>query len=115
MSTNSRFYYGWVIVAFTFTIQFVAIGLSYYTFSVDLKPVAELLAVDRSVISWVISVQMAVVGLLSPLAGQLFMKYSIRALMLFGASCLSLGFFLLSYISEWWHVYLIFGGQIHSR
>ena len=68
---SSHLFYGWIIVAFTFVLQFVSIGLAYYSLSVYLKPLSEALNADRFEIALAMSIQSIVVALLSPVAGRL--------------------------------------------
>ena len=110
MLYSTRFFYGWVIVAFTFVVQFVTVGLGYYTFSVYLKPLTEALSSDRFSIALALSIQALVIALFSPMAGRLFADKSIRALLFFGLFFLSTGLVLLSQISSLWQLYLLFGG-----
>ena len=112
LQKSPLFFYGWVIVAFTFVLQFLAIGLSYYAFSVFLKPLTEILDTDRFVLSWTMSIQFAVIGLLSPLAGKWFATLPIRNLMLAGVACLSVAYLSLSQITSFWQLYILFGGLV---
>ena len=105
-------FYGWIIVAFTFVVQFVTMGLCYYSFSLYLKPLTESLATDRFEISLALTIQSIVAALLSPLAGKLYMTKPIKPLLFFGAACLSIGFMSLSQITAVWQLYLFFGGFV---
>ena len=94
--SGNRLFYGWIIVGFTFIVQFVTIGLCYYAFSVYLKPLSENLGVDRFEISLALSIQVIVVGLLSPVAGRLFAQKPLKPLLFLGAGCLATSFLGLS-------------------
>ena len=104
-----RFFYGWVIVAFTFVVQFVAMGTLFYAFGVLLKPLTEALDADRFSVSLALSIQIAIAALLNPWVGRLIAERSIRALMLGGAAAMSLGFFMLAQAQTLWHLYVSFG------
>ncbi len=106
------FFYGWIIVAFTFALQFVAMGLSYYAFGVYLKPMTEVLNADRFDVALTLSFQSVFVALLSPMAGRFFVRYDIRWLLTLGTASLTAGFLLLSQITALWQLYLLYGGLV---
>ena len=101
-----------VIVAFTFILQFVSVGLSYYTIGIFLVPLTEALDADRFTISLTTSIQMGVMALLSPIAGKWFAAMSIKKLLLAGVACLSLGYISLSQVTAVWQLYLLYGGLV---
>lgn len=105
-------FYGWVIVGFTFVVQFVTVGLCYYSFSLYLKPLTEALDTERFMVSLALMIQSVVVALLSPLAGKLFATKPIKPLMLFGLACLFLGLLLMSQVTALWQLYALFGGLV---
>lgn len=107
-----RFFYGWVIVGFTFALQFVAIGLSYYAFSVFLKPLTELLGSDRFYVSITMSIQSVMIGVVGPLAGHWFSRFPLRLLLLAGVTCIATGFLLLPHITAVWQLWLLYGGLV---
>lgn len=106
------FFYGWIIVAFTFVLQFVAMGLSYYAFGVYLKPMTEVLDTDRFYVALTLSFQSIFVAVLSPLAGRAFARFDVRWLLTLGVGSLASGFLLLSQISSLWQLYLLYGGLV---
>lgn len=109
---HDRFFYGWVIVAFTFALQFVAVGLSYYAFSVFLKPFTEMLGADFADVSLSMSIQSVVIGVMGPLAAKWYGRYPLKLLLSLGVACLAGGYLLLPHITEVWHLWLIWGGLI---
>jgi MFS family permease len=106
---TSRFFYGWVIVGFTFVAQFIAMGTVFYTFGVLLKPLTAALGADRFLVSLALSIQTVLIALVGPWVGQLIAERSIRALMLGGSALMSLGFLAMSQSQALWHLYLSFG------
>ncbi len=106
------FFYGWIIVAFTFVLQFVAMGLSYYAFGVYLKPMTEILGADRFDVALTLSFQSIFVAVLSPIAGRVFARFDVRWLLTLGAAALTSGFLLLSQVSALWQLYLLYGGLV---
>ena len=61
---------GMTIVGFTFVLQFVAVGSAYYAFGVYLKHLPELLDTTRFYVSLAMTLQIIVMGLLSPATSQ---------------------------------------------
>ncbi len=100
-----QFFYGWVIVALTFVIQFLVMGSAFYIFSVLLKPLAESLEADRFLVSLGLSSQMVVSALVGPWLGRAIGRYSIRLLMSSGIVLLSSGLLIVSQATELWHFY----------
>ncbi len=100
---------GMTIVGFTFALQFVAMGTSYYAFGVYLKDLSVLLDTTRTPVSLALTLQSVVVGLSGPFIGRALAERSIRGLLLTGCALMSVGFWLLSWASELWHVYIAFG------
>lgn len=105
-------FYGWVIVAFTFVVQFVTVGLCYYSFSLYLKPLTEAMDTDRFWVSLALMIQSIVAAVLSPLAGRLYMTRPIKPLLFFGLVCLAAGFVSLSQVTALWQLYIFFGGLV---
>tara|TARA_B100002051_G_scaffold250623_1_gene262181 strand:- start:341 stop:1585 length:1245 start_codon:yes stop_codon:yes gene_type:complete len=102
------FFYGWVIVALTFVIQFLAMGSTFYVFGVLLKPLTEALEADRFLVSLGLSSQMVVGALLGPWLGNAVAKYPIRPLMTVGIVLLAVGLVAVSQSTQLWHFYLAF-------
>ncbi len=105
-------FYGWVIVAFTFIVQFVTVGLGYYAFSLYLKPLTEALGTERFWISLALMIQSIVIAVLSPLAGKLYTTKPIKPLLFLGLACLGTGLLLLSQVTALWQLYALFGGLV---
>lgn len=112
MMARFPFFYGWIIVAFTFVLQFVAMGLSYYAFGVYLKPMTEVLDTDRFYVALTLSFQSILVAVLSPVAGRAFARLDVRWLLTLGTASLMAGFLLLSQITSLWQLYFLFGGLV---
>lgn len=105
---KSPFFYGWAIVGYTFVLQFLAMGSTFYVFGILLKPLSEALEADRFLVSLGISTQMVVGALMGPWLGAAIAKHSIRALMASGIVLLSLGLLAVSRATELWHFYVGF-------
>lgn len=100
---------GMTIVGLTFVLQFVAMGTSYYAFGVYLKDLPDLLDTTRFYVSLALTLQSVVIGLSGPIIGRALAERSIRGLLLTGCVLMSLGFWLLSWATELWHIYVAFG------
>ena len=100
---------GLSIVAFTFALQFVAVGSTYYVFGVYLKHLPELLDTSRFYVSLAMTAHTVVIGLLSPFVGRALAERSLRSLLLIGCALISIGFLLMSWADKLWHLYVAFG------
>ena len=106
---RSPIFYGWVIVAVTFLVQFVAVGTTMYSFGVLQKPMVEDLAGgSRFGIGFAPSVMFAVGAITAPFVGRWLDRGFIRHVMVIGAGLLSLGFALLSQVETLWQLLLVF-------
>ncbi|MDG2278145.1 MAG: MFS transporter [Pseudomonadales bacterium] len=105
-------FYGWVIVAFTFIVQFVTVGLGYYAFSLYLKPLTETLGTERFWVALALMIQAIVIAALSPLAGKLYTTQPIKPLLFIGLASLGLGLLLMPQIDALWQLYVLFGGLV---
>lgn len=97
------------IVGFTFVMQFVAMGSAYYAFGVYMKHLPEALDASRFYVSLAMTLQTVMMGLLSPAIGRALAQRSLRGLLLTGVALMSVGFWLLSWASSLWHLYVAFG------
>ena len=104
-----RFFFGWVIVGFAFTAQFLTMGTLFYAFGPLLKPLTEALDADRFQVSLALSLQSAVVAVIGPWVGRQVAERSIRALMIGGAVMLLFGFLFLGQVRSLWQLYLSYG------
>ncbi|MDO8673165.1 MAG: MFS transporter [Dehalococcoidia bacterium] len=102
-----RFYYGWLIVATGFAIQFIIGTINAYGLSLFLKPMTEELAWTRTMVSSVQSVGTIVNGLASPFVGPIIDKRGGRALMILGAVLVGAGCLALGFVQGMWDFILI--------
>ena len=106
--TESRFFYGYVIVSLAFLILMV-IGGTHYTFGVFFKPLIGDFGWTKVSTSGAFSLYMIVLGLLSILVGRLNDRFGPRVVMSVGSFFLGLGYLLMSQTSAIWHLYLFYG------
>jgi len=103
------FFYGWVIVAITFLIQFVLMGSTMYSFGVLQKPMAEELAGgSRFGIAFAPTLMFGMGAIVAPFAGRWLDRGQIRRVMVSGAALVSLGFALLSQVETLWQLLVVF-------
>ncbi len=103
---------GWYVVGFTFVMQFVAMGLVYYSFGVYLKPLAEALETSRFSISLTLSIEAIVVACVAPMIARLYAEVQIRRMLTLGTCALAFGLMSMSLIQETWQLYVVFGGGV---
>lgn len=106
--TQSRFFYGYIVVAVAFFIMVVMIGAAN-TYGVFLKPMLTEFGWSRGVISGALSVSHMVRGLLSIAMGGLTDRFGPRLVLTLGAIVMGLGYLLMTQISAVWQLYLFYG------
>jgi sugar phosphate permease len=99
---NSRFFYGWYIVAVGFLSHLVCAFHMSSTLSVFLKPLTEDLGVSRGLFSMMRSGEIVIGAVLAPFVGPLVDRYGGRWLMATGALVTGVGFVLLSQVAAFW-------------
>lgn len=92
-SPASRFL-GWRMVALGFLAANLAIGLTFGTFGVLIKPVATELGASRGMASFGIAVILLLMGVAGPALGVAFRHVRIRTVMIAGAVLMAAGFLL---------------------
>ncbi|HEY8449504.1 MAG TPA: MFS transporter [Bacillota bacterium] len=85
-----RFYYGWVIVALTFTVQVVVTG-ARYSFGVFLEPISSQLGWSISLLSLIISGFLLCYGLAGPFVGNWADRFGARRILLGGIALMGAG------------------------
>lgn len=108
MSGKGRIYYGWWIVAATFSVLFIGLCSAFYTVSVFLEPLEEAFQWSKTEISLGFTIAALLVGLLSPLVGIAVSKFGVKKVLIFGALVVGAGLVLLSFISRLWQYYSLF-------
>ena len=85
---------GWRMIALGFLAANLAIGLTFGTFGVLIKPVAAELGASRGMASFGIAVILLLMGIAGPALGVAFRHFRIRSIMLAGAVLMVAGFLL---------------------
>lgn len=100
---------GWIVVATTFMTLVVLYG-AWYSYSVFLVALLREFGWKRSLVAGAFSVFVFVHGLCAPMVGWLLRVAGPRRLILAGACVMALGLSLTAETTQWWHLYLAFGG-----
>ena len=106
---STPYFVGWNVVAMTLVVQFMSVGIGYYTFGVFLKPLTAELEASRTLIALTTSFQMVLMSVLGPWVGRLLAEGSIKHYMLGGVAMMVAGLVLTSQATELWHLYVAFG------
>lgn len=109
MQTNGVFY-GWWMLGVAFFIQMLGSGTIVYSYSVVAVPLGAEFEASRTAMMFGITAMSLSSALVSPLLGRIIDRYSIRALIMFAALALALGYFLLSFVNAMWQVPIIYAG-----
>ncbi len=98
-----------IIVAVTFVSLMLLYG-AWYSFSVFLVALLKEFGWSRALVSGVFSTFLAVHSVLAPLVGWLLSRFGPRKLILGGSLIMGLGLASAAETTEWWHLYIAFGG-----
>jgi MFS family permease len=107
-SNKPRFFYGYVVVAAAFFIQFMAWGINN-SFGVFFNPLLTEFGWLRVTISGAVSMNFLVHGLVSIFVGGLNDRFGPRLIMTICGFFLGLGYLLMSSVNAVWQLYLFFG------
>jgi MFS family permease len=101
-------FYGWIVV-FSVALLLAASSGARFAFGVFLKPVAETFDWNRADLSFAITINLVLGGLLQPAAGLLVDRLGARIVGAVGMGMLGLSFVALAFATELWHFYLFYG------
>ncbi len=105
-------FYGWRIVAVSAASQGLAVGTTFFTYGVFVKPLAAEFDAPRLVIVLGLTLLMLVQGIVSPFLGRAMDEWSVRGVMTLGALLCAAGFLGLSLATSLWQIGLLFGSLI---
>ncbi len=105
---RQRIFYGWVIV-FVLMGMFALSSGSRYTYGVVLKTLSEQFGWERSALSAVVSISLILVSAFQILSGWLADRLGARLTLTVGFAISTAALFGMSFVSELWQVYLIYG------
>lgn len=105
---QSRFYYGWVIVAVSALANTTVFGAGGASFSVFMGPMSHALGWSRTALTGAVTLQSITHLAVSPVVGRLLDRYGPRLIMVFGTVVASISYMLMSRIVEPWQFYLLY-------
>ncbi len=108
MTKRPTLFYGWVIVATTVVGMILIYGIRH-SFPVFFSPILNEFHWRRGDIAMMLSLNILIYGLLSPIAGILVDRWKARKMIPLGITLLSLATVGCGFADELWHFYLFFG------
>jgi MFS family permease len=105
---RQRFFYGWVVV-FMLMGMFALSSGSRYTFGVVFKTLTEQFGWDRGALSAVVSLSLILVSAFQIFSGWLADRFGPRLTLTIGFIVSAVVLFAMSFVTELWQVYLIYG------
>lgn len=105
---QSRFYYGYFIVAACFFIFFILGGVTF-SFGVFFKPMLSEFGWTRAATSGAFSLNMILGGVFGILGGRLTDRFGPRLVITGGGLLICLGYLLMSQVNAIWQIYLFLG------
>src|SRR5882724_5292913 len=103
-----RFFYGWIIVACTFTVLCIAYGIQF-TFGVFMPVISAETGWDRASLSLPYSLYVFLYSALGVVTGRLTDRWGPRVVITVGGCLLGSGIVLLSQVHALWQLYLFLG------
>ena len=110
---RGRIFYGWFLVALTLFLQSVGVGTTLYMYSVIAGAISTDMPSARSVLMLGSTAMLVVGALLSPFVGTMLDRYPMKWIIVCGGVALGVGFVLLGFSTQIWHVvlcYMVFMG-----
>jgi MFS family permease len=95
LSSSSRVFYGWWVVAALAAIMFLSAGLGFYSLGVFITPLEEEFGWSRGQVSIGIALATAASGLLGPVVGLAVRRFGARTVLATGAVGMGISFALL--------------------
>ncbi|MBW1998457.1 MAG: MFS transporter [Deltaproteobacteria bacterium] len=105
-NTKPRFFYGYLVVAASFTIMVLTFGINY-SFGVFFKPLVTEFGWARGLTSGAYSLMTVMAGFLGIFAGKISDRYGPRIIGVTSGALLGIGFLILSGIQSIGHFYLV--------
>ena len=107
--SGSKRFYGWISLAMAGLVMFLFMGIFFLSFGIFLPILCKEFGWSRGAVSGAFAVAMVIAGILGPFAGMFIAKYGPRRAIILGNILLALGFLLLAFQKELWHLYAGFG------
>ena len=103
-----RIFYGWYIVAASFTANVFVSGAYWQGFQLFFLPLLREFGWSRAALSGAFSMRQMEIGIFAPFLGFIVDKYGPRRIIMISAFVLGLGMILVSYTFSLWSFYLFF-------
>ena len=100
---------GWRMVAVAFFVDFIAVGVFFYSYGVFFKAIAAEFGDSRLGVSIGISVTQGVGAVLAPFIGRALDRYPLKRVIATGAIAMGSGFLLLGFVQTPLQFYLVLG------
>jgi len=108
MVKRPSFFYGWVIVGIAVVSVTLVMGIRH-SFAVFFPPILDEFGWGRGSTAVMLSLNLLIYGLMSPVAGSLGDRWKPRRVMLIGIAILGMATAGCAFAQELWHFYLLFG------
>ncbi|MCX8021584.1 MAG: MFS transporter [Syntrophorhabdaceae bacterium] len=108
MKTGNKLFYGWYVLASSFTILFFTSG-ARYSIGVMFKPMLSEFGWNRASISLAFFIHMAVFAISVSVIGKLYDRYGPKWVIIISTIFLSCGFILTATINSLWQLFLFYG------
>ncbi|MFC2122929.1 MFS transporter [Bacteroidota bacterium] len=107
-NNKPRLFYGHIIVAASFAIQWICVG-TMFTYGIFFKHLANEFGWSRATISGASSLAFVFGGLIGIIAGRLNDRFGPKIIIAVSGISLGLGYLLMSQLQAPWHLYLFYG------
>jgi MFS family permease len=107
MESKKKAFYGWWIVAASFSITFAGMGIAMNSMSILFKPVCDALGFGRGDFTMTFAVGGVAIIISAPFIGKMFEKYDSRILVGVSSLMLAGSFALFSLCTKLWQFYLV--------
>ena len=104
-----KIFFGWWVVGGAFVLLFCSVGTQFYAFPVFFEAIVSDMGWSRAQTAAALSFGTLVAGAIGPIIGILMKKIRLRLIMISGSITASVGFLLLSTVSELWQLYVFYG------
>jgi MFS family permease len=108
MPNRWRISQGWIVVA-SVTLILTATSGARFLYGVVLKPVSEQYGWDRADLTVAVAINMVVLSICQPVVGAVVDRIGSRAILLVGVIGLAIALIPISFASELWHFYVLYG------
>ena len=99
----------WKMVGLTFFTQFLAMGFTFYSFPILLKPIATEFDTARTSVAMLAVAMSLAGGVITPFIGKWVGRGAIRIIMTLGCVVMGIGFLLASRATSLWQLGILFG------